>query len=159
MDISPGDSTPTSEISYSHSAPMQAASTETSMGPVLLATALPRLISHPHLPSTPNASNQPESSPLLNPQSTPSMVPPPACVTTSNAPGPPLGTHLSQISNQTDVNDPKTLHTSILLPRQLSSSADNTQPLSVETNHSGPVIEGPPTPTHSETLDCAKGMF
>lgn len=49
MDISPGDSTPTSEASYSHS------STPTTVpqneGPVLLAAALPRLASHPSTPT------------------------------------------------------------------------------------------------------------
>lgn len=49
MDISPGDSTPTSEASYSHS------STPTAIpqneGPVLLSAALPRLASHPSTPT------------------------------------------------------------------------------------------------------------
>lgn len=57
MDISPGDSTPTSEVSYSgNNSSSQLTSNEqnTTMGPVLLANALPRLISHPiHVPSTP----------------------------------------------------------------------------------------------------------
>ncbi|XP_069697694.1 WW domain-containing adapter protein with coiled-coil homolog isoform X3 [Periplaneta americana] len=81
MDISPGDSTPTSETSYTHtptgsgsshqqqqqpqSQPQQQSqpqvppqvssehhnSTSSGPGPVLLAAALPRLASHPHIPT------------------------------------------------------------------------------------------------------------
>lgn len=56
MDISPGDSTPTSEVSYggNNSSQLTANEQNTTMGPVLLANALPRIISHPiHVPSTP----------------------------------------------------------------------------------------------------------
>lgn len=56
MDISPGDSTPTSEVSYggNNSSTLTSNEQNTTMGPVLLANALPRLISHPiHVPSTP----------------------------------------------------------------------------------------------------------
>lgn len=57
MDISPGDSTPTSEVSYggnNSSSQLNANEQNSTMGPVLLANALPRLISHPiHVPSTP----------------------------------------------------------------------------------------------------------
>lgn len=49
MDISPGDSTPTSEASYSHSSTPNAQPQTIADGPVLLANA--RLASHP---STPN---------------------------------------------------------------------------------------------------------
>lgn len=49
MDISPGDSTPTSEASYSHSSTPNAQPQKIVDGPVLLANA--RLASHP---STPN---------------------------------------------------------------------------------------------------------
>lgn len=143
MDISPGDSTPTSEVNYSHGGPAQQPGPDpAAMGPVLLATALPRLISHPHIPTTPTTI-QPESSPLNNPQSTPSMVPPPACVTTSNAPGPPHGPEGS----------------TLLLGRPVVSGDNgvHSQPLAVDTNHLGPPVEGPPTPTHSEIVDCSKG--
>lgn len=165
MDISPGDSTPTSEVNYNHSITGVGGSgggttqnltmDPNAIGPVLLATALPRLISHPlHLPSTPN-SNQPETSPANNPQSTPSMVPPPASVTTSNAPGPPitpLNAHLSTISTSSPIDNSNNLQ----LTRQ-GSHTEVPVPLSVDTNNMGPVTEGPPTPTHSETPDCAKG--
>lgn len=163
MDISPGDSTPTSEVSYSHSAtPAQTPTVEQPMmGPVLLGAALPRLISHPHIPTTPTTSLQMESSPSVNPQSTPSMVPPPACVTTSNAPGPPVATTLAQLAGSLDASEPKSLqgiHNS-LISRQMGSSdgTGHAQPLTVDTNHTGALVEGPPTPTHSETVDCAKG--
>ncbi|XP_068892349.1 WW domain-containing adapter protein with coiled-coil homolog isoform X2 [Tenebrio molitor] len=153
MDISPGDSTPTSEISYGNSSSQQTAEQNT-LGPVLLANALPRLISHPiHMPSTPGRS---ESSP----QSTPSMMPVPTTVTISNTPGPPtsLGS-LPRIMSQTTPTDnsDKNSHGSIGLQRQTVSgdSAVHTS-LSVDTNHTGTVVEGPPTPTHSETPDCSK---
>lgn len=45
MDISPGDSTPTSEASYSHSSTPNAQPQQIADGPVLLANA--RLASHP----------------------------------------------------------------------------------------------------------------
>ncbi|XP_071054851.1 WW domain-containing adapter protein with coiled-coil homolog isoform X2 [Onthophagus taurus] len=156
MDISPGDSTPTSEVSYcqgsggSHQIPVD----QNSHGPVLLANALPRLISHPiHLPSTPTTT-RPESSPLGNPQSTPSMMPTTSSsVTTANTPGPPTAMQESQ-------SDPKiqTIHSNIIMNRQVvaGDNSVHTQLLTVDTNHSGPVIEGPPTPTHSESSDCAK---
>lgn len=50
MDISPGDSTPTSEASYTHSS---TPTTQNNEGPLLLANALPRLASHPST-STPS---------------------------------------------------------------------------------------------------------
>lgn len=50
MDISPGDSTPTSEASYSHSSTPTTA-LQNNEGPVLLANALPRLASHPSTPT------------------------------------------------------------------------------------------------------------
>ncbi|KRT86791.1 hypothetical protein AMK59_273 [Oryctes borbonicus] len=223
MDISPGDSTPTSEVFYggSHSASSSQSVAPEQNGPVLLANALPRLISHPiaHVPSTPTvsatASTRPESSPLAtNPQtqsccSTPTsmMSATASIITTSNTPGPPpplllpsivsvsssattavtavasAVTHLSGAptllttacgvvggatvveSPLSVVVDPKlqTMHSTLILNRQQvvpgdsSSSGVHTQLLSVDTNHSGPVNEGPPTPTHSETPDCAKG--
>lgn len=149
MDISPGDSTPTSEVSYGNNAP-QPTNEQNTMGPVLLANALPRLISHPiHVPSTP--AGRPEASP----QSTSALMPVPATITTSNAPGPPsaLAT-LPRIMSQTTPSDniEKNSH-SLQRP---GDSAVHTS-LSIDTNHSGTVVEGPPTPTHSETPDCAKG--
>lgn len=51
MDISPGDSTPTSEASYTHSS--TPTTQQNNEGPLLLANALPRLASHPST-STPS---------------------------------------------------------------------------------------------------------
>lgn len=50
MEISPGDSTPTSEASYSHSS-TPTTQLQNNDGPVLLANALPRLVSHPATPT------------------------------------------------------------------------------------------------------------
>lgn len=149
MDISPGDSTPTSEplTSCTHDPLPQ--------GPVLLATALPRLTSHP--PSTPQ---------------TPGKLSSPTQQGNSNAPGPPVSLAnlprlLSQITgnkDQPDITPQKALQTlqtaAILLSRQQSTSGERNNsgndvmvPLKVDT--SGNVTsEGPPTPTHSETQDC-----
>ncbi|XP_065162182.1 WW domain-containing adapter protein with coiled-coil homolog [Atheta coriaria] len=147
MDISPGDSTPTSEVSYSTSAhvPLE----QNSHGPVLLANALPRLISHPqHLPSTPTTIRS-ESSPLTNPASTPSMVPPPSnIITTCSAPGPPASHHANNSLNDGINSDGKSLSSRIL--------SENLGQLSVDTNHTGASGEGPPTPTHSEAPECNK---
>lgn len=150
MDISPGDSTPTSEVSYSTSAhvPLE----QNSHGPVLLANALPRLISHPqHLPSTPTTIRS-ESSPLTNPASTPSMVPPPSnIITTCSAPGPPASHHANNSLNDGINSDGKSLSSRIL--------SENLGQLSVDTNHTGASGEGPPTPTHSEAPECNKGTI
>ncbi|KAJ8962934.1 hypothetical protein NQ314_005651 [Rhamnusium bicolor] len=150
MDISPGDSTPTSEVSYGNNT-SQPTNEQNTMGPVLLANALPRLISHPiHVPSTPVG--RPEASP----QSTPSVMPVTSTITTSNAPGPPstLAT-LPRMMSQTTPTDnaDKNLHG---LQRPGDSAVHTS--LSVDTNHSGTVVEGPPTPTHSETPDCVKAV-
>lgn len=91
-------------------------------------------------------------------------------VTTSNAPGPPITSNLStlgatlprimsQPSTTTatpadNVVDKNNLHGS----QRVGDNAVHIT-LTVDTNHSGPVIEGPPTPTHSETADCAKGEY
>lgn len=162
MDISPGDSTPTSEVSYAPQPLEQGA-----VGPVLLANALPRLVSHPiQLPSTPTTANRPEASP----QSTPVMVPPPSSVTISNAPGPPtcslttLPRSLSQLPTTTESNDVfkplQTIHNVLVMSRQTTASESaHNQHLAVDTNHNGPMGEGPPTPTHSETPDCTKGTL
>lgn len=128
---------------------LQSTVEQNSVGPVLLANALPRLISHPiqHVPSTPVSSCRSESSPLST-QSTPSIVPAPMGVTTSNAPGPPSApTTLPRVMSQpvlVDGAEVKTVHSA------------HTQPLTIDTNNTGPVIEGPPTPTHSEIPDCTK---
>ncbi|KAG8238162.1 hypothetical protein J437_LFUL017998, partial [Ladona fulva] len=66
MDISPGDSTPTSETSYSHTPTSVATDHAQGTGtggnnpPLLLAAALPRLISHPSTPTS--SSSTPSSS-------------------------------------------------------------------------------------------------
>ncbi|XP_049818689.1 WW domain-containing adapter protein with coiled-coil homolog isoform X2 [Aethina tumida] len=156
MDISPGDSTPTSEVSYGNNASQSASEQQpVTVGPVLLANALPRLISHP-LPSKNEAS----------PQTTPQLAP----VTTCNAPGPPPPGALPRLMSQPgqdataqsagagsgassgSIDDKNLLHG---LSRPGDNSAVHTC-LSVDTNHTGIVVEGPPTPTHSETPDCAK---
>lgn len=149
MDISPGDSTPTSEplTSCAHDPLPQ--------GPVLLATALPRLTSHP--PSTPQPPGK-LSSPTQQQGN-------------NNAPGPPVSLAslprlLSQITGskeQPDITPQKalqTIQTAILLSRQQSASGDRNNsgndvmvPLKVDTS-GNTTSEGPPTPTHSETQDC-----
>ncbi|XP_049784513.1 WW domain-containing adapter protein with coiled-coil homolog isoform X1 [Schistocerca cancellata] len=147
MDISPGDSTPTSEASYGHtpdagSASAAASSTPShSQGPVLLAAVLPRLSSQP-----------------------PAVVPPPQAPTpTCNVPGPPsnlvsLPRILSQIAGgkaleQSDVLQQKTLQSlqNVLL---LTNQRSATEPLKVDTSGPASMGEGPPTPTHSESQDC-----
>ncbi|KAF5306058.1 hypothetical protein FQA39_LY09036 [Lamprigera yunnana] len=166
MDISPGDSTPTSEVSYTHQPISLQPSNldQNSVGPVLLATALPRLVSHPmQVPSTPTPTSRLETSPLAN-VSTPVMVPPPSSVTTSNAPGPPISLtalprNLSQVPTTPESNDNKslqTIHNVLVMTRQTSGESAHVHPLIVDTNHNGPLVEGPPTPTHSETPDCTK---
>lgn len=110
MDISPGDSTPTSEqlTSSVHDSLPQ--------GPVLLATALPRLTSHP--PTQPQTPGKHSSSPTQQPGN-------------SNAPGPPvtlanLPRILSQITGSKEQNDItpqkalQTIQTAIYLSRQVS---------------------------------------
>lgn len=107
----------------------------------------------------PTMANRLEASPLGG-SSAPSMVPPPVGIPTSNSPGPPsaLPRHMSQMPVVDVVGDGKPP-----LQRQSSTTTSDgshnhvQQPLAVDTNHNGPVGEGPPTPTHSETPDCAKG--
>lgn len=163
MDISPGDSTPTSEVSYGNNS-QGVQDQPAPVGPVLLATALPRLISHPiYMPPTPGRGE-------TSPQTTPCMTPVPATVTVSNTPGPPTTTVLPRIPSQTpcstDVGmnvDKNVLTCSVSnLQRPSVSTVDNSSAvltsLSVDTsNHSGIAVEGPPTPTHSENADCIKG--
>ncbi|XP_017779801.1 PREDICTED: WW domain-containing adapter protein with coiled-coil isoform X2 [Nicrophorus vespilloides] len=165
MDISPGDSTPTSEVSYP-----SAGNQENSHGPVLLANALPRLISHPQTPTAISSRQTTDSSPAL--QSTPSHVTPAASVTTCNAPGPPMNTNSSAsaiassaiASIASDSSDAKGIQTFV---RQIGDNSMQQQSLAslltVDTNHASiaggtmMIPDGPPTPTHSETPDCAKG--
>ncbi|XP_051170291.1 WW domain-containing adapter protein with coiled-coil homolog isoform X3 [Leptopilina boulardi] len=156
MDISPGDSTPTSEPLTSN------VHDQIPQGPVLLATALPRLTSHPS----------------TIPQAPGKLASPTQQHGNSNAPGPPVSLAnlprlLSQITGskeQPDITPQKalqTLQTAIMLSRQNfninlqqsgsgerpNMSNDVMAPLKVDT--SGNVTsEGPPTPTHSETQDC-----
>ncbi|XP_072400158.1 WW domain-containing adapter protein with coiled-coil [Diabrotica undecimpunctata] len=157
MDISPGDSTPTSEISYSTSTSQQAPDQTNTIGPVLLANALPKLISHPiHIPSNPIVRTE------LSPQNTPV----PSTVTISNTPGPPVSltmtTSLPRMVSQstpTSENSEKgVLQRPPIMTTTVANIGDSAvlTTLSVDTNHSGSVVEGPPTPTHSETPDCAK---
>lgn len=129
MDISPGDSTPTSEASYGH--------TPEAGGPVILATSLPRLASQP---------------PAMVP-------PPQTSIPTCNAPGPPVSLAslprlLSQISasktlEQVDQKAVQAIQTAALL-----LSSRSMEPLKVDTSNTTPLGEGPPTPTHSESQDC-----
>lgn len=143
MDISPGDSTPTSETSYSHTP--SRGDGNTSAAPVLLANALPRLASHP-IAATATASFSPTSSSLSITSSAP-----PTAVTTSNVPGPPANLRVltqAKISEQIDASSPQkppvvTPPVQTILP-----------PLQVDTTMAPAAAgEGPPTPTHSETLD------
>lgn len=143
MDISPGDSTPTSETSYSHT-PSRGDGNST-VAPVLLANALPRLASHP-IAATATASFSPTTSSLSITSSAP-----PTAVTTSNVPGPPANLRVltqAKISEQVDASSPQkppvvTPPVQTILP-----------PLQVDTTMAPAAAgEGPPTPTHSETLD------
>ncbi|XP_043285804.1 WW domain-containing adapter protein with coiled-coil isoform X2 [Venturia canescens] len=152
MDISPGDSTPTSETQTS------SAHDPLPQGPVLLATALPRLTSHP--PTTPQTPGK---------LSSPTQQQP---VNSSAGPGPPVSLAslprlISQITGskeQTDITPQKalqTIQTAIYLSRQSSTSSERNSsgsgdimaPLKVDTSGNA-TNEGPPTPTHSETQDC-----
>lgn len=141
MDISPGDSTPTSETNYGHTP--SRGENNSSLSNVLLANALPRLTSHP----IPAASFSPTSSSL-----TISTNAPPTAVTTSNVPGPPPNlraiTQTKVTAEQCDASSPQKQST-VQVPVQ-----SNLPPLQVDTTiTSASVGEGPPTPTHSETQD------
>lgn len=141
MDISPGDSTPTSETSYSHT---PARDVNSSVNTVLLANALPRLASHP-IATTAAASFSPTSSSLSISSSAP-----PTAVTTSNVPGPPP-TNLrvitqTKISESGDTLSPQK-------PTVVAPIQSNLTPLQVDTTMGSNAGEGPPTPTHSETQD------
>ncbi|KAL1518186.1 hypothetical protein ABEB36_001847 [Hypothenemus hampei] len=129
MDISPGDSTPTSEISYgtssAHQTPLVVE--QPVVGPVLLANALPRLSSHPGVssgttaPTPPILSNNTLNSispPSLQQQQQNSGVPPIDVLLKKNEPltidttqslgggdGPPTPTH-SEIPEYSKVSVP-----------------------------------------------------
>ncbi|CAG9770400.1 unnamed protein product [Ceutorhynchus assimilis] len=143
MDISPGDSTPTSEVSYgtssTHQTPMVVE--QPVMGPVLLANALPRLSSHPT--STPSATPILLTPPSL--LSTPSLftMASPLINTTSMSSGSP--TQIVYMASQGSINAPGPPQGEIKKPESLT--IDTSQAMSVD---------GPPTPTHSEVPDCAK---
>ncbi|KAJ8668177.1 hypothetical protein QAD02_009840 [Eretmocerus hayati] len=144
MDISPGDSTPTSETTASSALGRDS----NPQGPVLLAAALPRLSSHPTSGSQMGKLGSPTS------------------LGGSNAPGPPVSLSnlprlLSQIREQPDPQKAlQTIQTAILLSQQQQSGGERSScagdvmaPLKVDTS-SNITGEGPPTPTHSETQDC-----
>lgn len=153
MDISPGDSTPTSEVSYVHtpstsgpsSAPSATATSE-DVHTINLATALPRLQQTPNMTAT-----SVSASPSL--EHPPSMVPPPAGGAPScNTPGPPLQsasvTALPRLMAQpksldVDANGERDPGKTLQMLGQRSASVDG--------DH---ITDGPPTPTHSETPDC-----
>ncbi|KAF7270770.1 hypothetical protein GWI33_016276 [Rhynchophorus ferrugineus] len=161
MDISPGDSTPTSEVSYgpssAHQTPLVVE--QPVMGPVLLANALPRLSSHPT--STPSA--------------TPTLIAQPNLLTTTTMPTLLTTAHPSVVGSAlaTGVSPPQNV------PIASQSGGSNTpglslgagqsrlagldgdckkaEPLSIDTSQaSGGAGDGPPTPTHSEVPDCSK---
>ncbi|XP_066157046.1 WW domain-containing adapter protein with coiled-coil homolog [Euwallacea fornicatus] len=86
MDISPGDSTPTSEVSYgTNSTPLVVE--QPVVGPVLLANALPRLSSHPS--TTPTATPTLTTPPSLLMSSPTQNAPGALPQGLANAPGPP----------------------------------------------------------------------
>lgn len=135
MDISPGDSTPTSEVGG-----YNVIGGAESTGPVLLAAALPRLMSHPvPMPQVVTGGMRGGSD---SPRGCGGVgaIPPQMAVTVANAPGPPPGGRggeekLKQASGTGD-----------------SAVHHGGAGLSVDVNHAGGGSgEGPPTPTHSET--------
>ncbi|KAL0280517.1 UNVERIFIED_CONTAM: hypothetical protein PYX00_001786 [Menopon gallinae] len=123
MDISPGDSTPTSETSYSHT-PARG-DVNSSVNTVLLANALPRLASHP-IATTAAASFSPTSSSL-----------------SISSSAPPTATKISESGDTLSPQKP-----TVVAPIQSSLT-----PLQVDTTMGSNAGEGPPTPTHSETQD------
>ncbi|CAH1170012.1 unnamed protein product [Phaedon cochleariae] len=158
MDISPGDSTPTSEVSYGGNGQSQGQNDQAhAMGPVLLANALPKLISHPiHVPTTPVVSSAYHQE--APPQNAPAALP----VTISNTPGPPGSAAPAQLQRAA----PQTVadgggadkRAGDHHPQQLPTLAAVAAPLTVDTGDQAVATEGPPTPTHSETADCAKAV-
>lgn len=153
MDISPGGSTPTSEIPYCNSS--SSTTIEPTPGPVLLATALPRLISHSNITTPPTNVCQADSSPLNSSQNIPSNVLPPSSCVSSNSPGPPG--NFSQIHVGPDTNDSKSAPVTRQIQGITNDKIGHVQVLNIDTNHIGPLVEGPPTPTHSEAIESTKG--
>ncbi|XP_044014771.1 WW domain-containing adapter protein with coiled-coil isoform X3 [Aphidius gifuensis] len=159
MDISPGDSTPTSEPLNSN-----INDNNISQGPVLLATALPRLTSQPpSTPQTPQSHCKIGNSPPTSTQQNNANSGPGPPVTLANLPR--ILSQITGTKEQTDITPQKalqTIQTAIFLSRQQSSSNDRAgssndlmAPLKVDTSGNIPLTnEGPPTPTHSETQDC-----
>ncbi|XP_044014770.1 WW domain-containing adapter protein with coiled-coil isoform X2 [Aphidius gifuensis] len=158
MDISPGDSTPTSEPLNSN-----INDNNISQGPVLLATALPRLTSQPpSTPQTPQSHCKIGNSPPTSTQQNNANSGPGPPVTLANLPR--ILSQITGTKEQTDITPQKalqTIQTAIFLSRQSSSndragsSNDLMAPLKVDTSGNIPLTnEGPPTPTHSETQDC-----
>ncbi|XP_050300712.1 WW domain-containing adapter protein with coiled-coil homolog isoform X2 [Anthonomus grandis grandis] len=143
MDISPGDSTPTSEVSYgANSTQAPIVVEQPVMGPVLLANALPRLSSH-QPPSTSAASAAPTLAtppPLLS-GATPTVV--------SGTSPPPMST--SQTAATTSGAPCPLLSSSVSLS---TATTDKPEPLTVDTSQTTMGGDGPPTPTHSEGPEC-----
>lgn len=110
MDISPGDSTPTSEASYSHTS---TPTTQTNDGPVLLANALPRLASHPSTPTNSQLHFTTPSCVGLNTT--------PACTLASSSGNVGVGGSMSQPISKLAAKTDGILHTS--LPTSSPSSA------------------------------------
>nr|CAH7727478.1 unnamed protein product [Callosobruchus chinensis] len=187
MDISPGDSTPTSEVSYGggvtscatqqqqqqqqqQPTPSSTADGCASAAPVLLATALPRLASHPPAPATVT---------LVSATGTASPNapgPPTACSGNGEAaatalPGGPSGSDCGATPQPADcaggtaeaVNAASAAgianHHHLdgrggRLPGTLMTAVSGVPPV----GGGAPSGDGPPTPTHSETPDCAKEL-
>ncbi|GLV45695.1 wacky [Carabus blaptoides fortunei] len=179
MDISPGDSTPTSEVSYVHTPSTSSRDQQQQLSgsgtssilageeiatPVLLATALPRLQQHPQHQQQQQQQQQ-QASPSVD-GSAPSMVPPPSAgITTCNTPGPPITLSglpriLSQMGSQNASKDSplsgggELNHTKGPSGALMLSSRDPVAAVASGATDMGSTGEGPPTPTHSESQDC-----
>ncbi|VEN47247.1 unnamed protein product [Callosobruchus maculatus] len=184
MDISPGDSTPTSEVSYggggggvtscatqqqqqqpppAQQQPTPSSTADGTTAPVLLATALPRLASHPPAPATATAA-------LAAGAASPNAPgPPTACGGNGEAaptplPQGPSGADRGATPQPADcagaggavaeavaiVNHHHHLDGRGRLPgAALAAGPPGVTPVTGD---------GPPTPTHSETPDCAKEL-
>ncbi|CAH1963999.1 unnamed protein product [Acanthoscelides obtectus] len=173
MDISPGDSTPTSEVSYGGGStscasqqqqqqPTASSSTPDGCGtaPVLLATALPRLACHPPAAVATVVSG--------------------AGVASPNAPGPPVtcsGNGEAVLPGAVDgvtSQGVDCVGTVGPMAMEAASTMSNHHQLDGRGRLSGAALtggggvptmggsggggDGPPTPTHSETPDCAKAV-
>lgn len=146
MDISPGDSTPTSEVSYgpssAHQPPLVVE--QPVIGPVLLANALPRLSSHPTTTPIGLLATSAPSHSAGNALATSGVgvSPPPQNATITSQPG--------------AANAPGPPGSSRLCPAD--GDCKKAEPLCVDTsqNGGGVACDGPPTPTHSEVPECSK---